>query len=80
MFQQKRAFSKGQFPFSSEFHDAKVSYDKGICPVTEAAYEHELIFGSFARWPLTEPHMDQVVDAFKKVIANRDVLLAAKAT
>jgi perosamine synthetase len=80
MFQQKRAFSKGQFPFSSEFHDANVSYDKGICPVTEAAYEHELIFGSFVRWPLTESHMDQVADAFKKVIANRDVLLAAKAT
>ena len=80
MFQQKRAFSKGQFPFASEFHDANVSYDKGICPVTEAAYEHELIFGSFVRWPLTESHMDQVADAFKKVIANRDVLLAAKAT
>jgi dTDP-4-amino-4,6-dideoxygalactose transaminase len=80
MFQQKRAFTKGQFPFASEFHDAQVSYDKGICPVTEAAYERELIFGSFVRWPLTEQHMDQIADAFAKVIANRDALLAAKAS
>jgi perosamine synthetase len=77
MFQQKRAFPNGQFPFVSEFHDADVSYDKGICPVTEAAYEHELIFGSFVRWPLSNAHMDQIADAFLKVIANRDALLAA---
>ncbi len=79
MFQQKRAFSKGNFPFISEFHNAKGAYDKGICPVTEAAYERELIFGNFARWPLTKGHMDQIINSFQKVIANRNVLLAAKA-
>lgn len=74
MFQQKRAFSKGQFPFVSEFHDASVSYDRGICPSAEAAFERELIFGNFCRVPLTEAHMDQVVAAFHKVLDHREEL------
>lgn len=78
MFQQRRAFATGSFPFDSEFHDGHVSYEKGLCPQTEAAFEHEVIFGSFTRWPLTETHMDQVVDAFTKVIAHRADLLRAR--
>lgn len=78
MFQRKRAFTAGQFPFVSEFHDARVTYEKGLCPVTEAAFECELIFGSFVRWPLTDSHMDQIATAFRKVIANGEELLAAR--
>ena len=78
LFQQKRAFSKGMFPFVSEFHATEASYEKGLCPVTEAAYERELIFGDFCRWPLTEAHMDEVVAAFHKVLENQDELLAVQ--
>ena len=76
LFQNKIAFSKGQFPFVSEFYDAEINYKKGLCPVAEAAYERELIFGKFCRWPLTEAHMDEVVRVFKKVLEHRSELKA----
>jgi len=74
IYQQKIAFSKGQFPFVSEFYDAEINYPIGLCPVTERAHTDEIIFGKFCRWPLTEAHLDQVASAFHKVLAHRDVL------
>ena len=74
MYQQKKAFNKGQFPFVSEFHDSVPNYDVGLCPVTEAAFATDLIFGNFCRWPLTEAHVDQVVAAFHKVLEHKEEL------
>lgn len=74
MYQEKVAFAKG-FPFTSPWSKSDVSYAKGHCPVAEAAYERELIFGKFCRRPLTETHMDEVVDAFEKVLEHRTDLL-----
>lgn len=73
LFQKKIAFSKG-FPFASKFYDGEVNYERGLCPVTEALHERELIFGKFCRWPLTEAHMDEVIRAFKKVLDHRSEL------
>ncbi len=50
-------------------------YARGLCPAAEAAYERDLIFGHFCRWPLTERHMDEVVGAFEKVLRHREQLL-----
>lgn len=74
LFQQKIAFGKG-FPFISEFYDAEINYERGLCPATEAAHEKGLIFGKFCRWPLTEAHMDEVVQAFEKVLKYRSELM-----
>lgn len=75
LYQQKMAFNKGQFPFVSEYYDADIEYPRGLCPVVERVHEKEIIFGKFCRWPLNEAHIDQVVAAFEKVIANREELL-----
>lgn len=75
MFQNRIAFSKGQFPFISEFYGTNVNYAKGLCPAAEAAHEKELIFGNFCRWPLTEAHMDEVIVAFEKVLRHRAELV-----
>ena len=74
LFQKKIAFDRG-FPFVSEWYDGEINYEKGLCPVAEAAHERELIFGGFCRWPLTEVHMDEVVQAFKKVVKYRSELM-----
>ncbi len=76
IYQEKKAFNKGQFPFVSEYYDADIEYPEGLCPVTERVHQEEIIFGKFCRWPLNEVHIEQVVTAFEKVLANRDALQA----
>lgn len=76
MFRERAAF-KGGFPWSADAYDGEVSYEDGICPNCEAAYEKELLFGKFCRHPLTEEHADQVVRAFEKVVENADRIRAA---
>ncbi len=48
--------------------------EKGLCPVAEAVYEQELVFGKFCRWPLTEAHLDEVIQAFQKVLQHQSDL------
>lgn len=66
LFQKGIVFGKKTRPFR---------YPKGLCPVAERAHQQELVFGRFCRWPLTEAHMDQVVQAFKKVLDHRADLM-----
>jgi dTDP-4-amino-4,6-dideoxygalactose transaminase len=79
LYQQRVAFAKG-FPFSSLYYSGEhAQYETGLCPVAEALYESELIFGNFCRWPLTTRHMDEVVQAFEKVYEQRAKLLGVGA-
>jgi perosamine synthetase len=78
MYRDQVAFGKSGFPFVSEYTDREFSYERGICPVAEEAYEQNLIFGKFCHWPLTTEHMDQVVEAMDKVLAHRDDLLTVE--
>lgn len=68
LFQQRVAY-KSNFPFVFEGQNSEANYKKGICPITEDAYEKSLIFGKFCRVPLTEVHVDQVVEAMAKVLS-----------
>lgn len=74
LFQKRKAYSKNRFPFVSEYYDNDINYDRGLCPNTEQAHSQNLIFGKFCRWPLTEKHMEEVANAFKKVISQADSL------
>ena len=75
MFKHRTAYTKKNYPFESEFNPKSHKYPKGICPVSEELYEQKLLFGKFVYWPLTELHIDEVVAAFKKVLAHRDALI-----
>ncbi|MEK6932292.1 MAG: DegT/DnrJ/EryC1/StrS family aminotransferase [Nanoarchaeota archaeon] len=55
-----------------------ISYDKGICPVTERLHEKEIILTLMARPPATFGDMDDIVGAMHKVIDNKDELLENK--
>lgn len=61
-------------PFIHNYFGKEISYDKGICPVTERMHEKELISTPVCRPPATLKDMDDVLRAVKKVIANRDEL------
>jgi perosamine synthetase len=73
LFQNRVAF-KSDFPFVFEGQNSAVSYQKGLCPVTEDAYENSLMFGKFCQAQLTEEHVDQVIEAMAKVLAHTDEL------
>ena len=52
-----------------------ISYDKGICPVTERLHEKEIILTLMARPPATFKDMDDIINAMKKIIDNKEELL-----
>ena len=52
-----------------------ISYDKGICPVTERLHEKEVILTLMARPPATFKDMDDIVGAMHKIIENKEELL-----
>jgi len=71
LYQQKIAYGQMGCPWSCEKYDGKVSYKKGICPVTEDMHYDVLITHELMRPPMTQEDLDDVVYAFKKVWDNR---------
>lgn len=61
-------------PFIYSYFGKEISYEKGICPVTERLYEKEIMSTPVCRPPATLADMDDVVRAIRKVIENRDEL------
>jgi len=70
VFQKKIAYGENGCPWTCGHYRGNVSYNKGICPVTERLYEHELLCGDFCHSGLTTEDMDDVIAAFRKVIDN----------
>jgi len=67
MFQKRIAYGENGCPWTCQYK-GNVNYDKGICPVTERLYEHELLWGDVCHSPLTTEDIDDVADALRKVI------------
>ena len=76
MYQRKLAFGATGFPFTANPRNANLSYERGICPVTEHLQDSELILTTAFLPPNDERDVDLYVEAIRKVIANRDELLA----
>ncbi|MSO55865.1 MAG: DegT/DnrJ/EryC1/StrS family aminotransferase [Acidobacteria bacterium] len=66
--------------FAFKHYTGSVSYDKGICPVTERLHERDLVLTQIARSAATTADMDDVVRGIEKVLsaapALRDYALA----
>lgn len=74
VYQQRIAFGKDGFPFTYSGYKGQVSYDRGICPVTERMYADELLYTDLCHANITQRDLDDVIDAVYKVIENRDAL------
>ncbi len=73
IFQKKIAIGNKGFPFSSEYYNGDLNYDKGTCPVAEKVSE-EMIVHELMRPPMTKEDLDDVVKAFEKVYKHKDEL------
>lgn len=76
IFQECIAFGRDGYPFSL----ADVSYEKGLCPITERLHTNLLITHEMMRPGMKESDLDDVIAAFKKVDANLEALRAYDAT
>jgi dTDP-4-amino-4,6-dideoxygalactose transaminase len=79
LYQQKRMFPRSQFPFVSSEFPTTVSYEKGICPVTERLFEKELLTTTVFLAPNDRATMDAFLDAMKRIEENVEALRAYEA-
>jgi dTDP-4-amino-4,6-dideoxygalactose transaminase len=70
LYQRRIAFGADGFPFTYPGYTGTVSYERGICPVTERMYFEELIVTNVCHSSATTADMDDVADAFVKVLDN----------
>jgi len=57
-----------------EHYTGHASYDAGLCPVTERLHEKELMLTGVVRFPATYDDMDDIADAFQKVMEQKEAL------
>ncbi len=70
MFQKRIAYGSKGYPFS----ESSVSYDQGICPVTERMHFSELFTHEFILPSMCKSDIDDVAIAFEKVWSSRELL------
>lgn len=76
MFQKKIAYGSTGFPWNiAERENDKVyDYSKGICSTVEDLHFNKLITHEYMRPGMTKEDLDDVIEAFNKVWANREEL------
>ncbi len=74
LYQKRIAFGRDGFPFTYPGYKGSVSYERGICPVTERMFEHELMVTDVCHASIGQSDLMDVVAAFRKVWDNLDSL------
>jgi dTDP-4-amino-4,6-dideoxygalactose transaminase len=70
LYQHRIAIGADGFPFTYPGYKGDVCYDRGICPVTERMHFEELIYTNVCHADATPSDMDDVFEAFAKVLDN----------
>jgi perosamine synthetase len=70
MYQQRIARGTRGCPWTCGHWHGDVSYEPGICPVAERLHYDELVLADVTREPLEQADIDDVADAFEKVLSN----------
>lgn len=79
MYQKKMAYGSKGFPWTSDICRRDVSYSKGICPVAEGLNDSTYLGFAMCLHQLTDPEVDMLVAAFRKVWANLPALAGGAA-
>lgn len=74
MFQKKIAYGSKGFPWTLKEARQNINYKKGICPVAEQLHEETFIGLEMCVYELSNKDIDLVVDSFKKVWNEIDIL------
>ena len=74
LYQERIAIGGKGFPFTYPGYRGHVDYRKGICPVTERMYEHELMYTDICHANVKETDLDDFLCAIEKVFNHRKEL------
>jgi len=74
MYQQKIAYGKSGFPWSSDICKREISYEKGICPVAENLNEQSFLGLDMCMYEYNDEDIELIIKAFKKIWYNMDML------
>ncbi len=72
MYQQKIAYGKNGFPWSSENARKNISYQYGICPISEKMNEKSYLDFGICHYELNDYDIENIIKSFKKVWDNLD--------
>lgn len=64
----QKIFRPGGYPWTGEFYSGEITYGPGLCPVVEDLWQESLICINAIYPPLTIADMDDIADAFEKVV------------
>ncbi len=70
MYQRRVVYGDRGCPFTCGHYQGTVSYEEGICPVTERMHNRELILGNFCYEGITRNDLDDIIEGFRKVVEN----------
>lgn len=76
MYQQLRAFGSQGAPFVGNGREGPPDYSPGLCPNAERAHQERLFYHELMLPSMDARDMDDVADAFEKVVENLDDLRA----
>ena len=71
IYQNQIALGSKGFPFNFN-ENVTYDYSKGLCPVTEKMYYHEMIISPIVREPLEISDMQDLINAINKVLSNAE--------
>ena len=74
MYQQKQAYGSFGFPWTADFADKSVNYDKGICPVAEKLHDETFLGLEMCLFNYDKKSIELLIGAFQKVWKNLDKL------
>jgi dTDP-4-amino-4,6-dideoxygalactose transaminase len=77
MFLKRVAYGRDGYPWRSDGVDSTVAYHEGMCPVAEGLLADRFLWLYHIAYSSTEDDMRDVAAAVRKVMANRDALVAA---
>jgi dTDP-4-amino-4,6-dideoxygalactose transaminase len=75
MYQQKIAYGKKGFPWSSNIYNGSVQYKKGICPVAEDMNDSKYLGIGMCSYEYSYAEIDLIIESFHKVWNNLEKLL-----
>lgn len=76
IYQEKTAYGKKGFPWSSDLYKGHVTYGKGICPVAESLQDVRHMGIGMCINAYSDEDVDQIIEAFRKVWGQLDALKA----
>jgi dTDP-4-amino-4,6-dideoxygalactose transaminase len=77
MFLKRVAYGRDGYPWKTEGGDSAVEYHEGMCPVAESLLADRFLWLYHIAYSSTADDMRDVAAAVRKVMANRDALVAA---